>query len=117
MADAQTAFPKPQGSRSQVRTPEPRPSRERMNGHKDAAERSPSTPGHLAPFDWDEFEARYEEALADADREEQELLKEFEDLVKVSQIRVLLPVGLCQHRRSSSTSGPLLPRSMTPSAE
>ncbi|KAK4044490.1 hypothetical protein C8A01DRAFT_12125 [Parachaetomium inaequale] len=82
MADAQTAFPKPQGSRSQVRTPEPRPSRERMNGHKDAAERSPSTPGHLAPFDWDEFEARYEEALADADREEQELLKEFEDLVK-----------------------------------
>jgi uncharacterized protein YeaO (DUF488 family) len=66
-----------------------------MNGHKDAAERSPSTPGHLAPFDWDEFEARYEEALADADREEQELLKEFEDLVKVSQFQVLLPVDLC----------------------
>jgi uncharacterized protein YeaO (DUF488 family) len=55
-----------------------------MNNQKDAAERSPSTPGHLAPFDWDDFEARYEEALADADRNEQELLKEFEELVKVS---------------------------------
>jgi glycyl-tRNA synthetase alpha subunit len=58
-----------------------------MNGQKDAGERSPSTPGHLAPFDWDEFEARYEEALADADRQEQELLKEFEDLVKVSTVQ------------------------------
>ncbi|KAK4233096.1 hypothetical protein C8A03DRAFT_19753 [Achaetomium macrosporum] len=51
-------------------------------GHGDAGERSPSTPGHLAPFDWNEFEARYEEALVDADRQEQELLKEFEKLVK-----------------------------------
>jgi hypothetical protein len=85
MADAQSTFSKPQGGRSQVKTPEPRHSKERMNGQKDAGERSPSTPGHLAPFDWDEFEARYEEALADADRQEQELLKEFEDLVKVSQ--------------------------------
>lgn len=86
MADAQNStFPRPRASRSQVRTPEPRASKERLNGHRDASERSPSTPGHLAPFDWDEFEARYEEALADADRQEQELLKEFEDLVKVSQ--------------------------------
>jgi hypothetical protein len=82
MTDAQTVFSKPQGSRPQVKTPEPRQSRDRLNGHKDPAERSPSTPGHLAPFDWDEFEARYEEALADADRQEQELLQEFEELVK-----------------------------------
>ncbi|KAK3301076.1 uncharacterized protein B0H64DRAFT_30198 [Chaetomium fimeti] len=76
------AFSRPQGSRPQVKTPEPRLSRDRLNGHKDPAERSPSTPGHLAPFDWDEFEARYEEALADTDRQEQELLQEFEELVK-----------------------------------
>ncbi|KAG7292439.1 hypothetical protein NEMBOFW57_002474 [Staphylotrichum longicolle] len=81
MTDAQTTLPKQQGSRSLVKTPEPRHSKERLNGLKEG-ERSPSTPGHLAPFDWDEFEARYEEAFADADRQEQELLKEFEDLVK-----------------------------------
>lgn len=84
MADTNTALPKPSGSRPQLKTPEPRLSKDRMNGHKDAAERSPSTPGHLAPFDWEEFEARYQEALADADRQERELLQEFEDLVKVS---------------------------------
>jgi hypothetical protein len=82
MADAQTAFSKHQGNRPQVKTPEPRQSRDRLNGHKDPGERSPSTPGHLAPFDWDEFEARYEEALANADRDEQELVREFEELVK-----------------------------------
>ncbi|KAK3902751.1 hypothetical protein C8A05DRAFT_43877 [Staphylotrichum tortipilum] len=82
MADAPPAFPKPQGARSQLKTPEPRTSKERINGHRDAVERSPSTPGHLPPFDWEEFEARYQEAFADADRHEQELLKEFEDLVK-----------------------------------
>ncbi|KAK4141874.1 uncharacterized protein C8A04DRAFT_38783 [Dichotomopilus funicola] len=70
--------------RPQVRTPEPRQSKDRIiNGHRgDGSDRSPSTPGHLAPFDWEDFEARYEEALADADLQEQELLKEFEDLVK-----------------------------------
>jgi len=82
MADAPPAFPKPQGGRPQLKTPEPRTSKERINGHRDAVERSPSTPGHLPPFDWEDFEARYEEAFADADRQEQELLKEFEDLVK-----------------------------------
>ncbi|GAB1311063.1 Extracellular mutant protein 11 C-terminal domain-containing protein [Madurella fahalii] len=78
----QSTQPRPQGSRAQVKTPEPRPSKERMNGQKEVAERSPSTPGHLAPFDWDDFEARYEEALAEADGHEQELLREFEELVK-----------------------------------
>lgn len=86
MTAAQSTQPKPQGSRAQVKTPEPRQSKERMNGQKEMAERSPSTPGHLAPFDWDEFEARYEEALAEADSQEQELLKEFEELVKVSRV-------------------------------
>ena len=90
MADAPSALSRPQGTRLQVKTPEPRNSKERINGLKEASERSPSTPGHLAPFDWDEFEAQYEEAFADADRQEQELLKEFEDLVKVSSNPVLI---------------------------
>jgi hypothetical protein len=78
MEEAQGSLAKARG----VRTPEPRASKDRINGQKDLAERSPSTPGHLAPFDWDEFEARFEEALAKADNDEQELLKEFENLVK-----------------------------------
>ncbi|KXX80083.1 hypothetical protein MMYC01_202873 [Madurella mycetomatis] len=82
MTAIQATQPKPQGNRAQVKTPEPHPSKECMNGRKEMAERSPSTPGHLAPFDWDDFEARYEEALAEADGHEQELLKEFEELVK-----------------------------------
>ncbi|KAL1845302.1 hypothetical protein VTK73DRAFT_707 [Phialemonium thermophilum] len=65
-----------------VRTPEPRPSQDRLNSYKDSTERSPSTPGHLAPFDWEEFEFRYEQALSDANRTEQELLEEFDQLVK-----------------------------------
>ncbi|KAK4181694.1 hypothetical protein QBC36DRAFT_39840 [Triangularia setosa] len=82
MADAQSAIPKPPGTTrvAQVKTPEPRILKERSNGN--IAERSPSTPGHLAPFDWEEFEARYQEALANANAEEQELLAEFENLIK-----------------------------------
>lgn len=70
-------------SRAQVKTPEPKTSNDRMNGHKDNTAPSPSTPGHLAPFDWDEFEGRYEQALAEANNEEKELLEEFDRLVKV----------------------------------
>ncbi|KAK0730433.1 hypothetical protein B0H67DRAFT_474659 [Lasiosphaeris hirsuta] len=82
MAETQGSFPRPQGNRNQVRTPEPRGSKERINSQKEIADRSPSTPGHLAPFDWDDFEARYEEALSDANRQEQDLLEEFETLIK-----------------------------------
>lgn len=88
MADANGTAPKQPGSRPQLKTPEPRSSKDRMNGQKDGPDRSPSTPGYLIPFDWEEFEARYEEALADADRQERELLQEFEDLVKVSRSRI-----------------------------
>ncbi|KAK0665669.1 hypothetical protein QBC41DRAFT_11390 [Cercophora samala] len=82
MADAQSSIPKPPGTTrvAQVKTPEPRILKERSNGN--IAERSPSTPGHLVPFDWEEFETRYQEALAKANGEEQELLAEFENLIK-----------------------------------
>lgn len=68
-----------------AKTPEPQMQQDRANGNKIDTERSPSTPGHLAPFDWDEFESRYEQALSDANQQEQELLGEFERLVKVRQ--------------------------------
>lgn len=83
MEGAKDALPKPLGSRNQLKTPEPRTSKDRLiNGRKDLAERSPSTPGHLAPFDWDEFEARFEEALKKAEEDEKDLIKEFEDLIR-----------------------------------
>jgi hypothetical protein len=71
------------GRRAQVKTPEPKTSNDRINGHKDTTATSPNTPGHLAPFDWDEFETRYEQALAEANNQEKELLEEFDRLVKV----------------------------------
>ncbi|KAL2675273.1 hypothetical protein Neosp_011456 [[Neocosmospora] mangrovei] len=59
------------------KTPEP-------HGDQQAANSDPpDTPGVLEPFDWDEFEARYESALRDADEHEREILKEAEALSKV----------------------------------
>ena len=83
MADDPLLQQQQPGRRAQVTTPEPKTSNDRINGHKDTASTSPSTPGHLAPFDWDEFEARYEQALSEANNQEKELLEEFDRLVKV----------------------------------
>lgn len=44
---------------------------------------TPNPPAVLGPFDWDDFEARYEKALVDADEQEREILKEAENLAKV----------------------------------
>ncbi|MBE3047024.1 hypothetical protein IMZ48_31760 [Candidatus Bathyarchaeota archaeon] len=63
-------------------TPEPRPEQLAMNNH--LSQTTPGTPGLLPPFDWEDFQDRYEKALADADEEERAVLKEFEDLSKVS---------------------------------
>lgn len=66
---------------SDARTPEPRLDQGSVNAN------TPSTPGLLAPFDWSDFEARYEKALNDADETELEILREAETLSKV-QCRV-----------------------------
>ncbi|KAI1334389.1 hypothetical protein F5Y15DRAFT_401750 [Xylariaceae sp. FL0016] len=58
----------------QTRTPEPQ---KRRSNKSDLM-----SPGHLAPFDWEDFESRYEQALQEADAQEKELLDEFENLVK-----------------------------------
>ncbi|KAL7919652.1 hypothetical protein ACQKWADRAFT_315484 [Trichoderma austrokoningii] len=47
---------------------------------------TPNPPAVLGPFDWDDFEARYEKALVDADDQEQEILKEAESLAKYFQV-------------------------------
>ncbi|ORY55484.1 uncharacterized protein BCR38DRAFT_491112 [Pseudomassariella vexata] len=74
---AHTEQPAPNPRRHQ--TPEPS---QRQLQKSEESQRSPSTPGHLAAFDWDEFEARYMHALADADKQEHQLLEEFDQLVK-----------------------------------
>ncbi|KAL6904735.1 hypothetical protein GGI43DRAFT_288700 [Trichoderma evansii] len=47
---------------------------------------TPNPPAVLGPFDWDDFEARYEKALMDADEQEREILKEAGDLAKYFQV-------------------------------
>lgn len=75
-------------------TPEPRPSQLMMNTV--VSQTTPGTPGLLLPFDWEDFQDRYEKALADADEEEEAALKEFEQLSKVRTIAttILLTLGI-----------------------
>jgi hypothetical protein len=88
--------PLPPEAPPRVRTPEPRPPQDRINGrHNGTTERSPSTPGHLAAFDWEDFEARYEQALADANQQEQQLLEEFDQLVKARLTLSSVSYGCC----------------------
>ncbi|KAI1739199.1 hypothetical protein F4680DRAFT_150288 [Xylaria scruposa] len=63
---------------------QPRPHRAQTpETQKRRSDRSEMTsPGHLAPFDWEDFEDRYEKALQEADEKEKKLLEEFSQLVK-----------------------------------
>ncbi|KZZ92085.1 hypothetical protein AAL_06295 [Moelleriella libera RCEF 2490] len=55
---------------------------------------SPSPPPVEVPaFDWEDFETRYMRALQDADEREREILREAENLSKVSYISRLSPYG------------------------
>lgn len=60
-----------------VRTPEPA---------GDHTPDPPGTPGALPSFDWEDFEARYEQALRDADEQEQEILKRADALSKYFRV-------------------------------
>ncbi|KAL2888990.1 hypothetical protein HOO65_030491 [Ceratocystis lukuohia] len=69
-----------------TRTPEPRLD-QTVNGagsgdYGATIPSSPNTPGNLPAFDWEEFGARYERALADADAKEREILEEFDRVAK-----------------------------------
>jgi hypothetical protein len=50
----------------------------------DIISNTPDSPDLPAAFDWDDFEKRYEAALERADAREKEILKEAEDLARVS---------------------------------
>ncbi|KAI3399927.1 hypothetical protein diail_5083 [Diaporthe ilicicola] len=110
----QSRLPRPANSR----TPEPRiitlsnphtngRHRSQANGHGHVAglthaahlapERSatPDTPGtarSIASFDWEDLDARFETALADANQQEHALLAEFEALVMVCNQSRLRPL-------------------------
>lgn len=87
---------------SSTKTPEPRPEQQLANGQSN----SPSTPGTFTAFDWEEFETRYIQALEKADGEEQELLQEFDDLVKVRKERC--PKGAVAAQCARLTPAPVL---------
>lgn len=59
-------------------TPEP-PLSDQQNG----TTTSPGTPSELPDFDWEDFEARFDKALREADEAEREILKEATGLSKV----------------------------------
>lgn len=65
-------------SHSGSRTPEP-PQQQQHQPDPD----SPNTLEELEPFDWGDFEVRYETAILEASEEERAILKEAESLSKV----------------------------------
>ncbi|TLD34215.1 hypothetical protein PspLS_01409 [Pyricularia sp. CBS 133598] len=67
----------PQGTRPQVRTPEPQ-----TRSGSAGPEALFTSPGQIPDFDWDDFRSQYEQALAKANDKELELLREFDGLVK-----------------------------------
>lgn len=80
-----------ESQRPSTKTPEPRIDRQTAKGR---GSDTPDTPGDFPSFDWEDFEARYEKALADADEKERELLREFDGLVKVRDLSHLDDSGL-----------------------
>lgn len=109
MADAGNNQQQKAKSLQTTKTPEPRLDQQLANG-QDNGNNTPSTPGVFPAFDWEDFEARYEKALADADEKERELLLEFDGLVKVctmpafSQLTVMVTIILQYFNVWASTS-------------
>ncbi|WQF87426.1 hypothetical protein CDEST_12440 [Colletotrichum destructivum] len=80
MADNESSESQRPKSLQPTKTPEPRLDQQMVTGSTPS--NTPSTPGVFPSFDWEEFEVRYEKALAEADGKERELLLEFDSLVK-----------------------------------
>ncbi|KAK5631657.1 hypothetical protein RRF57_007371 [Xylaria bambusicola] len=72
-----------------------------------------TSPGHLAPFDWDDFNDRYEKALQEADDKEKQMLEEFGQLVKARTPTSAAALGITDLSASTSMSGPRHQRIMT----
>ena len=67
-------------ARSISKTPEPTAN---QANEVDRVSSTPSSPDAPSPYDWDDFERRYEDALREADQDEREVLKEAENLSRV----------------------------------
>lgn len=80
----QDGHPESQAARvlpSRIRTPEP--SGRLRNVLSNTSGISGTIPDTPEPFDWDDFERRFEQALQDADENEKQILKEVENLSAV----------------------------------
>jgi len=66
----------PDSGRTETNTKVPNESSQTTT-HQTSSQSISSSPDDLAPFDWEEFEARYKKALEEADDRELEILKEF----------------------------------------
>lgn len=49
---------------------------------------APASPHSLEPFDWDNFQACYDHAMAEANATEQALLNEFNELANASYLSI-----------------------------
>jgi hypothetical protein len=122
VVDPNDANPGSSNARNQVRTPEPRLTDgqgqiQAQNARHGPVIASPNTPGQLEPFDWDDFQARYTDALAEASREEQRLVDEYDKLSRVSKLhRDYCLSRPDPEKYSISMSGQALHLSMTMSA-
>lgn len=130
-SDRQSKLPRPAHSRTPepIRVPQSNHQANRHNrgqtpslthaAHLAAEEQSssPGTPGHLTPFDWDDLDARFDKALADANAHEADLMAEFASLVKVGWTEAASCKTGFRLTRSLSTSisGPRPPRRTTTS--
>lgn len=63
-----------QSSPSKSKTPEPKLEQQPLRDD------TPGTPVQLPPFDWDDFQVRYEQALQDLEEDEAAILKDAEQL-------------------------------------
>lgn len=72
-----------------TKTPEPAANQQHQVANGNGQTSTPDSPGVFSAFDWEDFESRYTQALDKADGQEQELMREFDELVKVSQPKVL----------------------------
>ncbi|KAI1328874.1 hypothetical protein F5Y16DRAFT_367526 [Xylariaceae sp. FL0255] len=77
----------PNTSQNAINARRDRPGAQTPETQKRRSDRSVMTsPGHLNPFNWDDFNERYEKALQEADANEKQMLEEFERLVKYFNI-------------------------------
>jgi hypothetical protein len=73
------------------------PGTQSLNSDQDMPDVEPKTnrdnettlsPHTLEPFDWDDFQARYDQAMVEASATEQNLLNEFQELANASGLTV-----------------------------